>query len=203
MQPSANGVALIKLFESFRAYPYLDGNKIWTIAWGHVLTTPDGRQISEKVFGVSEAARLCQEAMQRLFGAPSCTREQGDALFVADCNPRAAALSTRVAPDTTQTQFDALLCFDYNVGLGGFDNSSVKRLHNSGRRDVGEISIHDLWTKLQQMPTPTTIPVAFVEWAHVGGKPSLGLFRRCVAEVLVYSGWDAQRAYDTVYQFQG
>lgn len=205
MQPSANGFALIELYESLRLTPYLDNssNQIWTVGWGHALTAPDGRQISVKTFGATQAHALMQQAMLREFGAATCTKEQTDALFMSDCAPHASALTARVATDTTQAQFDAMLCFTFNAGVAGFDNSSIKRLHNTARRNVGQISIHDLWAQAHAMPHPDTIPVAFVEWSHSNGQVSLGLFRRRIAEVLVYSGWDAKQAYDLTQKFTG
>ena len=203
MKPSENGLTLIQVFEQLRLSPYLDSAHIWTVGWGHALTTPAGQAIDADVFGTAKAHQLMIEAMQRIFGAQTITREQADTALAADMASHATAISRMIAGDTTQAQFDALLSFGFNVGEGNFASSSVKRLHNAGDRAIGEISIHDLAAKSQAHASPNTMPLAFVAWSNSNHQWSLGLFRRRVAELLVYSGWDAQKAFDLVEQYNG
>jgi lysozyme len=203
MQPSANGLKLIEVFEQLRLSPYLDTSKIYTVGWGHALTTPDGTLIGEKKFGVAGAKKLATEAMQRIFGKQVITAAEADARLATDMATFAAHVSKVCKPDTTQAQFDGMMSFCFNLGGPNFDGSSVVKLHNAGARTVGSISIHDLNDKAKAKASPVNISLAFVRWCNDEGKYSLGLFRRRFAEVLVYSGWDAQKAFDLTQQFHG
>lgn len=203
MQPSANGLKLIEVFEQLRLSPYLDTSKIYTVGWGHALTTPGGVLIGEKKFGVDDAKKLAAEAMQRIFGKQVLTQTDADAQLAKDMASNAAHVTKNVPADTTQAQFDALHSACFNIGTGNFDASSIRRLHNEGQRSVGNISIHDLNDKAKAKASPINISIAFVRWCNDDGQYSLGLFRRRFAEVLVYSGWDAQKAFDLVGQFHG
>jgi Phage-related lysozyme (muraminidase) len=203
MQPSANGLKLIEVFEQLRLSPYLDTSKIYTVGWGHALTTSDGKLISVKVFGAGLAAKLAANAMQRTFGKQVLTAADADAQLTKDMASRSEHVTKMCAADTTQAQFDAMLSFCFNIGNANFDASSVRRLHNAGKREVGDISIHDLNKEAKAKAATTTMPISFVRWCNDEGKYSLGLFRRRFAELLVYSGWDTQKAFDLVEQFNG
>lgn len=202
MQLSPNGSGLIEAFEQLRLIPYLDSARLWTVGWGHALTTPDGRQIKEGVFGTTLAKTLAMQAMLRIFGKQTITQADADAQFAKDIATTVAGVTKLVAADTTQAQFDAMVCLAFNIGLGGLHSSAVLRLHNAHEREVGSISMHDLNAKAQAKAAPTSMPIAFVRWDTSGGEYELGLFRRRLAELLVYSGWDFKKAYDTAESFK-
>jgi lysozyme len=201
MNISAEGLALIQSFEKCSLTPYIDAVGVWTVGWGHALTTSSGQEINTKTFGTTLAQQLAQAAMMRIFGAPDATQQQADSLLTTDLTSREAQLSAQVAADTTQSQFDAMFSFTYNVGIGNFAISAVKRLHNAGNREVGQISLGDLYQDAVNHVSSTNMPTAFVHWSEGGGQFYLGLFRRRIAELLVYSGWDAAKAYQTAEAF--
>lgn len=203
MQPSPNGLKLIQVFEKFSPTTYLDSARIWTIGWGHALTTPAGQPIDVDVFGPAKASQLCREAMARLFGSQTITLDQGNAQLAKDLESRSAILTSYVASDTSQAQFDAFSSLAFNIGDGNFHGSHARTLHNAGNRAVGSISIHDLAAQSKAHASPVNIPIAVTAWSYANHAWSLGLFRRRFAEVLVYSGWDAQAAFNLVEQFNG
>lgn len=149
MKTSQRGVALIKRFEGFKGVAYLCPAGVPSIGWG---TTT----------GVS------QEDVKR---GRTISRSGADALLAIDL-----AVFERVVEQTTtkplnQNQFDALVCFAYNVGAAGMRGSSVIKAHNRGDT-VAAARAFGLWNK-----------------ARVGGvlKPVAGLTARRAAEAALYS----------------
>ena len=140
------GIALIEEAEGCRLTAYPDpgtGGVPWTIGVGH--TGPDvhpGLVISKE-----QADALLRDDLARF--------EQG-----------VAALAAGHA--TTQGQFDALVSFAFNLGLGALGGSSLLRLHKAGSFDAaaGE----------------------FGKWTHAAGRVLPGLARRRAAEAALYRG---------------
>lgn len=200
MKASPAAITLLTSAEGFSSTAYLDTAKIYTVGWGHALNTPTGQHISIGNFG-DKAYGLAQEAMKRKFNSQTITKEQANALMLEDMGAFVDSLTKKLPPDTTQAQFDALLSFSYNVGDAAFDGSAVKRLHFAGKRSVGNLSLIDTCKASKAKQDPTTIALAFGRWSNSGGQWTLGLFRRRMAEVLVYSGWDGQKAIAAAWAF--
>jgi lysozyme len=104
MKTSADGVALIKYFESCRLKAYPDpktGGAPWTCGWGETEgVTPD------TWWTQSEADRRLAESI--------AAREK--------------MVSKYVTHDMTQGQFDAFVSIFYNVGAGNQFKSGIARL---------------------------------------------------------------------------
>lgn len=105
---SADGLAILRYFESCRLEAYWDADgRVWTIGWGD--TGPD----------VVQGLRITQaEADARL--QRRLARE-----FV----PGVLAALTRPA---TQAQLDAMVDLAYNIGASAFQGSTLVRLFNAG-----------------------------------------------------------------------
>lgn len=182
--------------------PYIDPANIYTVGWGHALLTPGGQAIDIDVFGASKAKALAIDAMNRQFSKQALSRDECVTVLNKDVNIASSAVEKRIGPNNaTQHEFDALSDFTFNVGGGNFATSSVKSLHVAGKREIGAISLHDLYDAAERKDSPTTMALAFVRWSNSQGKLNLGLFRRRVAELLVYSGWDAAKAVSTAFSF--
>ena len=110
MNLSANGLALIKKYEGYRATAYkpVPTEKFWTIGYGHY--GPD-----------------VQPGM-------TITEAQGAELLRGDCAAAEAAVN-KLPYEFTQNEFDALVSFTYNCGAG-----NLKKLTNNGRRSKAEIA---------------------------------------------------------------
>lgn len=118
----------------------------WTIGWGD--TGPDV---------VPGLAITAQEADERF--ARRMARE---------FEP---AVRRLVKVELTQRQFDALVIFAYNVGIGNFEDSTLLRMVNAG----------DMTGATGQ----------FKRWNKAGGIQLKGLDRRRYAEAYVFAGGDA------------
>lgn len=103
MRTSANGIRLIKGFESFRGNAYLCPAGVWTIGYGSIDGVFQGQTITEP-----EANALLSEELKRYETA------------------------VNLACDTNQNEFDAFVSFCFNVGIEGFKTSTVLKAHKRG-----------------------------------------------------------------------
>ena len=109
MTPSQNCLRLIDAFEANKLVAYRCPAGVWTIGRGH--TSAAGAP--------------------HVYPGMAITAAQSDAIFAADV----AQFSEQVEAlgfDLTQNQFDALVSFAYNVGIGALRKSSVARLLRKG-----------------------------------------------------------------------
>lgn len=144
LSPSQACYDLIKSFEglSLKAYPDpASGGDPWTIGYGST-----GKDIKRGVVW---------------------TLAQADArlkLDVASFSLGVRALIVK-AP-TTQRQFDALVSFAYNVGLGNLKSSTLLKKHLAGETVAANAE--------------------FARWNKASGKVMAGLTRRRAAEAALY-----------------
>lgn len=104
-QVSRAAVDLIKRFEGYRqkAAQLPDGR--WTVGYGHTLTAREGASVSEK---------------------------DAEALLLYDLISVAHSVNEHTYAPLNQNQFDALVCFAFNIGLDNFLRSGVLRRINEG-----------------------------------------------------------------------
>ena len=145
MNLSKTGLDLIKRFESFRAAPYLCSAGVPTIGYG---TTVYPNGIKVKLSDQKITQQLAESFLQR------------------HVNAIEKDVSKLVKVTLTQNQFDALVSFAYNVGLGAFNDSTLLKLLNAG--DIDNASKQ------------------FERWNKAGGKVSNGLTRRRNAEKALF-----------------
>jgi lysozyme len=106
MQISQQGIDFIKQEEGVRLKAYPDADGVWTIGYGHTK-------------GVHEGMVITQEEAENLLKQDLETFETGVANLV------------KVPLD--QHQFDALVSFSYNLGLGNLAGSTL--LHKLNDKD--------------------------------------------------------------------
>lgn len=135
MTPSARCIALIKGFEGCVLKAYKDAAGVPTIGYGHA-------------YGVTMDMVIDQH--------------QADVLLEHDLAIAADAVERLVAIPITQSQFDALTSFVFNVGAGAFENSTLRR----------KLNARDLLGAADE----------FARWNHAGGRVLAGLTRRREAE---------------------
>ncbi len=133
---SSAGLQLIKSFEGLRLTAYQDMVGVWTIGYGH--TGPDVRP------------------------GLMITQEQANALLAADLARFEQGVAKLVTLLLNQYQFDALVSFSYNLGLGNLQHSTLLRLLNAGE--------------------VTAAAEQFLCWDKAGGRQVAGLTRRRKAE---------------------
>lgn len=148
MKASKDAVTLIKHFEgcSLKAYPdpgSADG-KPWTIGYGHT-----GKDVVKGL---------------------RWTQAQADAALAQDVARFAGEVEGLIKVSVTQSQFDALVSFAYNIGVGALAGSTLLRLLSSGSFSGAARQ--------------------FERWDKQDGRPMLGLSRRRRAERLLFETGD-------------
>lgn len=145
MRTSPRGQAFIKGYEKCRLKAYKPTpNDRWTVGWGH--TGPD----------VYEGLVIAQA--------------QADALFVKDLKYFEDGVNRLVKINVTQCEYDALVSFAYNVGLGGLEDSTLLRKLNA--KDIDGASAE------------------FPKWNKQGGVVMPGLTKRRLDERRIFDGKD-------------
>ena len=134
------GIALIKGFEGFKAKAYLDGGGVPTIG-----------------FGTTKGVKMGQ----------IITESQAETFLRRDISLAVTAVSNAVTVALSQDQFDSLVCFTYNVGIGAFKGSTLLKLLNSGHYDQ--------------------VPAQLLRWDKDNGVVVAGLLRRRQAEGVLFS----------------
>lgn len=133
--PSPEGTTLIKTFEGRRNAAYLDPVGIATICYGSI----EGVQLGQRK-----------------------TDAECEALLQEDLAPHVAAVRRLVRVPITQSQFDALVSFSFNLGTKNLENSTLLRKANAGQcRAAG---------------------AEFLRWDKAKGRVLPGLTRRRAAE---------------------
>ena len=118
---SASGIDLIKSFEGYRrrAAQLPDGR--WTIGYGHTKSAREGAEVSEA---------------------------DASALLLYDLMAVTSAVNDLTFTPLTQNQFDALVCFAFNVGVETFRKSTVLRRINEGAMLQAACSF-EMWRKAE------------------------------------------------------
>jgi lysozyme len=105
LQPSDECVAQVKSCESLRLVPYVDDAGFTTWGWGH-------------------KGRPGELVPQRI------TEEDAEALIAADLNIAGSAVRRHVTVELTQSQFDGLVDFTFNLGEGALASSTMLHMVN-------------------------------------------------------------------------
>ena len=131
-------------YEGFRSKPYKDIAGYWTIGYGDCL----GRNYP---------------------GDITMTQAQAWALLESDLNGKYAngILQYTQGMNLTQSQFDSLVDFAYNLGVGSYEYSC---------------KTDGLGYAIENCGTPSTIISDFQAWSYAGGAFSEGIYRRRTAE---------------------
>lgn len=159
MNLSPAGTQFIAAWEGFRANWYDDGTGVQTIGYGHTGPLPPG------------------------FTAP-LTPQRGLDLLAHDARPCIVAVNALppVAGGWTQSQFDALVCFCFNCGVGAIaPNHAVYQAVESKPRLPWPLNVPALraWK--------ARVQAALLLWDHAGGVVLPGLQRRRLAESYLFA----------------
>lgn len=139
MKTSQKGIDLIKHFEGCRLVGYPDFTGIATIGYGHTRVAKIGWKITE---------------------------EAAEKLLVEDLTIIEAQLN-KLNLDLTQNQFDAVVSFVFNLGIGNFSKSTLLK-------------------KIKQDQTNFDIAFEFIKWTRAGRTILPGLELRRKAEAKLY-----------------
>jgi lysozyme len=139
MNISQTGIKLIMRFEGCRLTAYKDPVGILTIGYGHTGDVRSGQTI---------------------------TQVQADDLLKQDVTKFATGVAVLIKVPVNQNQFDALVSFAYNCGLGALKTSTLLSLVN--KKDFKGAADE------------------FEKWIHAGGKVLKGLVSRRKAEKALF-----------------
>ena len=127
---SSNGINLIKKFEGFSSVLYDDVGHP-AIGYGQDLTSDQAKFYKGKTITEQEATVLL---LNHLVGIESC-------------------INKNVKTTINQNQYDALCSFTYNVGAGGFANSTLlKKINNKDY--AGAANEFSKWNKVNGKDHP-------------------------------------------------
>lgn len=143
---SKQGIDLIKSFEGLMLKPYLCSAKVPTIGYGTTIY-PNGVKVTLKDSAITEQTAEVYLAHDLIY-----FEKQVDA-YTTDA--------------VDQQQFDALVSFAYNCGVGNLKSSTLLK-------------------KVNVNPSDPTISNEFLKWNKAAGKPLKGLTNRRVAEATLY-----------------
>jgi len=126
MKLNESGYNALHQREGLRLKPYLDTQKIPTIALGNTYYL-DGRKVTmqDKPLTKSESEQLGKITADKF-------AKEVDRLVMSEVN---------------QNQFNALVSLSYNIGLNGFKNSTVLRKVNKNPKDPKIKEAFMMWTK--------------------------------------------------------
>ena len=141
MKISDDGVRLIQRFEGFEGVVYDDAAGYATIGYGHLIRA--GEDFSQ---GINRAA--------------------AELLLRQDIAIAERAVKRLVEVPLSQSQFDALVSFTFNLGAGALQRSTLRRKVNRAEH--------------------VQVPSEFLRWIWAGGRRLRGLLRRRQAEVAFY-----------------
>ncbi len=145
MRLNDKGYNFIKSYEGLRLTSYLCPAGKWTISYGCTFY-PNGEEVIRG---------------QRI------TEEYADEIFKVVADRFAVKVLDKIKQPITQNQFNALVSFAYNCGMGNFINSTLLRLVNIN-------------------PNDGMIAKEFMKWNRSGGKVLKGLTNRRIAESSMY-----------------
>jgi len=144
MNISENGKNIIKSFEGCKLTTYLCSAGVKTIGFGSTI-------INHKP--VVEGQKI--------------TLEEANKAFDSDILVFQNNVLKHIKKPLNQNQFDAIISFVYNVGVGNFKSSTLLK-------------------KLNINPNDPTIKDEFLKWNKAAGKVVIGLTNRRVKEAELY-----------------
>ena len=145
MKTTAKCRAMIKRHEGVRLRPYQCPAGLWTVGVGHLIG--DGKSLPDE--------------WNKTF-----TQEEVDAILAADLVRFERGVLRLCPAALTQGQFDALVSFAFNVGLGSLQRSTLRMKTNRGEKESASKE--------------------FMKWTKAGGKVLPGLVKRRKDETALY-----------------
>ncbi len=155
-QISLAGIEFLKRWEGVRNTAYNDVAGLKTIGVGHLFTEDELRGNFVKI------------GSQQISADAALTDQQVNDLLRQDLVRFEQVVRDTIKVKITQSQYDMLVSISFNIGTGGFKNSTLARVINQGNFDQA--------------------PNAFMMWVKAGGKTVQGLVNRRRAEATNFRG---------------
>lgn len=156
MKISERGKKLIERLEGSELVMYLDAGGLPTIGVGHLLSKSE--LMSGKLRILGKVVRWHE----------GLTEQQCLDLLDQDLDLAELAVTAHVRATLAQHQFDALVSWVFNVGVGSLRDSTLLKLLNAGRYDQ--------------------VPAQLRRWNKCASKVKKGLVNRREAEIAMWEG---------------
>ncbi len=154
-QLSKQGRMLIIEREGVQKHKYLDSAGLPTIGAGHLLTKSE---LSSGKIQIGDKQVCWRDGL---------TNSQIAVLLDQDADHHETAINQLVIVPLEQYQFDALVSFSFNVGIGAFKRSTLLKLLNRGYYD--------------------DVPKQMQRWKYSNGRIIKGLINRRASEIKQWS----------------
>ena len=141
MKISEEGKALIKKFEGCELEAYLCPAGYGTIGYGHIKSAKEGKTISQN---------------------------EADVYLTKDLEEFESYVNGMVKVELEQNEFDALVCWTFNLGPTNLGSSTLLKVLNQNKKNE--------------------VPAQIKRWNKAGGEVLEGLIRRREAEALLFQG---------------
>ena len=115
MKASKDCIALIKHYEGYKTKPYLCPAHLYTVGYGHVIGN----------------GHTLPGSWNRTF-----TVDEINALLVADLARFERGITNLTTLPLKQCEFDALVSFAFNLGVGCYQRSTVRQKINRGNKEA-------------------------------------------------------------------
>lgn len=155
------GIDFIKILEGVKPFVYLDVAGLPTIGAGHLLTRDE--LTSGKIVLDGYAYKYHDGLSDKLI----------DLLLTQDLEIAETAIQNGVKVELNQNQYNALVSFVFNVGIGAFGKSTLLKWLNAG--------LH------------RKVPIQMRRWIFSGGQQIKGLKNRREKEMALWSKEDEKR----------
>ena len=140
MNIGTKGLEMIKHFEGLELNAYQCAAGVWTIGYGHTKGVQKGMVISE---------------------------DTANEMLVEELNEYESYITGLVTVELNQNQFDAMVSWVYNLGVGNLKASTLLKVLNAGDY--------------------AGVPAQIMRWNKAGGKVLEGLTRRRQAEADLFA----------------
>ena len=144
MNIDQKGIELLKEFEGLRLTAYQDSGGLWTIGIG-TIRYEDGTPVKK---------------------GDVITKERSEELLLHEVSKSVQAVNDYISVELTQNQFDALVSFTYNLGIGALKNSTLRK----------KVNVKDFDGAAKE----------FLRWCNVNGKMIPGLLKRRTKESFLF-----------------
>jgi lysozyme len=141
MNIGTKGLDLIRFFEGLELNAYQCAAGVWTIGYGHTKDVQEGMTISEA---------------------------RANEMLAEELNEYESYITGLVTVELNQDQFDAMVSWVYNLGVGNLKASTLLKVLNAGDYDG--------------------VPAQMMRWNKAGGKVLEGLTKRRQAEADLFCG---------------
>ena len=155
MEMSNNGKDLLSQWEGFKLNVYKDSARLDTIGVGHLITKDELKSGTININGsaVNYKGGLTKQQVLDLLGQ--------------DLKRFDEAVAKNVTVSLNQNQFDTLVSFSFNIGVGAFKKSTLLKVLNKGQYN--------------------NVPPQLLRWNKAGGKPVPGLTNRRKKEISLWN----------------